>query len=245
MNYRNTLALIVSVLLLSLCQVAGANTRATYPNSVTASLQDPSTRPQRRGGMERDDLNITAEQKARLESIRQSERDQIQAVRNDSSLSLPDREAKTRAIQSSARQQAMSVLTPEQQQKLQNARKNHSFGGRREGGPFGRGPRGGGPGGGRPFGDVDLTPEQQSQIQSIHQNAESQIAAIRNDSALTQDQKREKLRSIMDGTHQQTLNVLTLEQQQKLKDRGESGPRGFGGRRGPRGGAFGRPPRTN
>jgi Spy/CpxP family protein refolding chaperone len=233
MNYRNTLTVIALILLVPLSQVVNANTHASYSNSTARDMQNPSG-GQRRGGFERDDLNITADQKAKLESIRQSERDQIQAVRNDSSLSPQDKEAKVRAIQDSARQQAMQLLTPEQQQKLQNARKDHRLGG----------PRGGGPGGG-PFEDLGLTPEQKSQIQTIHQDAESQIAAIRNDSTLTPDQKREKMRSIMESIHQPTLNVLTPEQQQKLKERRQNHKGGFGGRHGPRGGIFGSPPRTN
>src|SRR5207253_1427586 len=110
--------------------------------STATALQDPAGGPQRRGGFEHADLNLTADQKTKLESIHRSERDQIQAVRNDASLSPQDTEAKIRSIQDSARQQAMRVLTPEQLQKLKDRRENgpRGFGGR-------RGPRGGGLGG--------------------------------------------------------------------------------------------------
>src|SRR2546428_6487035 len=126
MNYRNTLALIAAMLLLSLSPAASANTLTDQSGSSGPIVQGPGG-GQRRGGMERDDLNITADQKAKLESIRQNEREQIQAMRSDSSLSIQDKEAKIRSMQESARKQAMSVLTPEQQQKLENVRKNHRF----------------------------------------------------------------------------------------------------------------------
>ena len=72
--------------------------------------------------MGRPDLNLTADQKAQLKSIRQSQRDQIMSLRNDKSLSQEQRMAKVRAIREGMRTQVQGILTPQQQQTIKNAR---------------------------------------------------------------------------------------------------------------------------
>ncbi len=72
---------------------------------------------QRGGGMAA--LNLTPEQKAKLQPIRQQMRQQVQAVRQDSSLTPEQKQDKIRQIRQDAMAQMNSILTPEQQQQLQ------------------------------------------------------------------------------------------------------------------------------
>jgi Spy/CpxP family protein refolding chaperone len=90
-----------------------------------------------RGGPGFARLGLSADQQAKLKEIHQGARNQIDAIRNDSSLTRDQRQAKVRSIRESIGQQANTILTSEQQQQLRE---------RRRGGPgrFGpRGPRGG------------------------------------------------------------------------------------------------------
>jgi Spy/CpxP family protein refolding chaperone len=71
-------------------------------------------------------LNLTADQKAKLASIRQSVRQQIAAVNADTSLSATQKAAKIQQIRQSARQQMDAVLTPAQKSSLQGARQHRA-----------------------------------------------------------------------------------------------------------------------
>jgi Spy/CpxP family protein refolding chaperone len=220
MKYKIILAIFASVLCLSTGTLVSAQSGAAA--SPAASAQDQP----RRGDLRRGGPNLTDAQKAQLKTIRQSERSQIEALRNDSTLSREDMRAKIRAINENTRQQFLAVLTPEQQQALRN----------RFDGPRGFGPGGpdgpGGPGGPGALAGLGLSADQQAKLRAIHQSTKSQIDAARNDSSLTQDQREAKIKSIFDSSRQQTLAILTPEQQQKLRD---GHPGGRPGGRGPRG----------
>lgn len=65
---------------------------------------------------------------------------------------------------------------------------------------------------------LNLTPDQQAAIKSIHENFRQQAQAIKNDSSLTPDQKRAKFKELRKSTHEQMMAKLTPDQQQKLKE---------------------------
>ena len=230
MNYRNTLALFASLLLLGAGQLASAQTPAAAPNQPAVGVQDRGGRPGPRGGFDRPKLNLTDDQRAKLKSLHSSMRQQIETLRGDATLSADDKRAKIRSLRESSRPQFQAVLTPEQQQLVKNTRHN-----RFEGRGFrgGRGPRA----------DLGLTSDQRSQIQTIHKGAKDQVNAIRNDATLSSEQKEAKLRSLFQNSRQQVSAILTPEQQQKLRERQQRGPGRHGGRghRHGRGGVGGPP----
>jgi len=228
MKYRNMLALVAMVLLLVAGQAVSAQTPDASSSSPNAGSQERGRGHGRRGGFDHPDLNLTADQKTKLKALHESTRQQVEALRSDSTLSTQDKEAKLRAIHESSRQQLQAILTPEQQQLMKNER--HESEGRRG---FGHGRD--------PFAELGLTTEQRSQIETIHKSSQDQLNALRNDATLSQEQKDAKAKSIMQNTHQQVLGLLTPEQQQKLKARHDDGPGRFGGhgRRGDRGGVGG------
>jgi Spy/CpxP family protein refolding chaperone len=67
-------------------------------------------------------LNLTPDQRSKLQPIFQSTHQQIMAVRNDSSLSSDQKQAKIRDIRQNTMAQVNSILTPEQQQQWQQMR---------------------------------------------------------------------------------------------------------------------------
>ena len=83
------------------------------PIAARAQQSDRSGRP---------DLGLSDEQKEQVKQIRNSRREQMEALRQDTSLSLEERRAKAREIRTNSRSQMESVLTPEQMEKLQKHR---------------------------------------------------------------------------------------------------------------------------
>ena len=233
MKYGKLLALVASLLLLGTGHLVSAQTPVDSANPPAAGVQDRDRGPGRRGGFDRPNLNLTADQKTKLKSVHESVRQQIEALRNDPTLSADDKRAKIRSLRESTRQQFQAVLTPEQQQLLQNGRRN-----RREGRAFGPGfGRSGGP-----LAGLGLTTDQRTQIETIHKSTKDQVSAIRNDATLSTEQKEAKLKSLRQSSHQQVSAILTPEQQQKLREGHRHGPGRFGGHhRGP-GEGVGTPP---
>src|SRR5216684_7302822 len=115
MRYRNMLALVAMVLLLVAGQAVSAQTPDSSSSSPNAGSQERGRGKGRHGGFgqgefERADLNLTADQKTKLQALHESTRQQIEALRNDSTLSAQDKEAKLRAIHESSRQQLQAIL---------------------------------------------------------------------------------------------------------------------------------------
>jgi len=68
------------------------------------------------------ELNLTDDQKTQLKPILQSEVQQLQAVKNDTSLSPDQKQAKATEIHGSFKSQMSGILTPDQQKKLASMR---------------------------------------------------------------------------------------------------------------------------
>jgi Spy/CpxP family protein refolding chaperone len=64
------------------------------------------------------ELNLTDDQKQKIQPILQSEFQQLKTVHNDSSLSTDQKQAKMTGIRDSANSQIAPILTPDQQKKL-------------------------------------------------------------------------------------------------------------------------------
>lgn len=64
---------------------------------------------------------------------------------------------------------------------------------------------------------LGLTDAQKAQFQQINKDMWQQGRAIRQDSSLTDDQKKEKIQDLRKQSHKQLFGILTPEQKEKLK----------------------------
>jgi len=65
-------------------------------------------------------LNLTDDQKAQVQKIHESMKSQMDAVKNDSTLSSDQKHAKMQEIHKASHQQVMQILTPEQRQQAKS-----------------------------------------------------------------------------------------------------------------------------
>lgn len=65
--------------------------------------------------------------------------------------------------------------------------------------------------------NLNLSEEQKAKVQQYKKNAEEKMQAVRNDNSLTDDQKKEKLKSIQKEFGKNTDGVLTPEQREKAR----------------------------
>jgi Spy/CpxP family protein refolding chaperone len=78
---------------------------------------------------------------------------------------------------------------------------------------------------------LGLTDDQKTQLKSIHQDATEHAKANKNDSTLSKDQKKAKLKDLHEQTMTKTNAILTPDQQQKMQQmkanhKGKRGHRG-------------------
>jgi len=104
---------------------AGSAPQSSSPNSSQtgpgAQGGSSATAPQGQAAGPRsveDELQLTDAQKAKLQPIIQEEMNQIEAVRNDSTLTMDQKVEKVRQIKQTEFPKIQAVLTPEQQKKL-------------------------------------------------------------------------------------------------------------------------------
>jgi len=149
-------------------------------------------------------LNLTADQKTRLQSLLQEQRSQMQALRNNTSLTAEQKKQQSRELRKTNHEQLLAILTPEQQAQLKQMHQQRA--GRRA--SFNDGRR---------FQALNLTAEQKSQLKPIFESTRQEMKALRGDTSLTPEQKREKMQQIRQNQMTQLKSILTPEQQQQLQ----------------------------
>ena len=137
-------------------------------------------------------LNLTQNQQTQIGNLLQTQRQQAQSIRQDTSLTPEQKQEKINQLRQSTHKQVLGLLTPEQQSKLKQLQKG----------------RGG-------MAALNLTPDQKSKLQPIRQQMRQQVQAVRQDSSLTPQQKRDKIREIRQDAMAQMNAILTPEQQQQ------------------------------
>ena len=98
-------------------------TQSTPGQAGPASEATPVTPQSQAQPAEENPLNLTDEQKAKLRPILQEENQQMEAVRNDSSMNQEQKVAKANEIRQTASPKIKAILTPEQLQKLADLQK--------------------------------------------------------------------------------------------------------------------------
>lgn len=64
---------------------------------------------------------------------------------------------------------------------------------------------------------LDLTPDQKTQVRNLLQTQRQKVQSIRQDAALSPEQKQDQIKEIRQSTHRQVLGILSPEQQARLK----------------------------
>ncbi|HSN08402.1 MAG TPA: hypothetical protein VLS85_05155 [Hanamia sp.] len=70
---------------------------------------------------------------------------------------------------------------------------------------------------GKMMAQLNLTPDQKTQMKALHENMQQQRNAIQNDTSLTADQKKEKMKELHKSQMEKVNAILTPDQQAKMK----------------------------
>ncbi|HEY3330209.1 MAG TPA: hypothetical protein VGK19_09335 [Capsulimonadaceae bacterium] len=146
-------------------------------------------------------LNLTDDQKAKIRAIFDAAKAQVQPIEQDTTLTPDQKREKTQPIRKQAMQDALAVLTDAQRAQFKAER--------------------GGPKGGGPLADLaylNLTADQNAQLEKIKADAKTQFEAVRGDASLTEDQKKEKGHQIMETATKAFIAILTPDQAKLFRE---------------------------
>jgi Spy/CpxP family protein refolding chaperone len=115
MNKKTTILILALALFVTLTGL-----RALAQAESSSMAADPETRAKIQQHLQHlsSELNLTDDQKQKIQPILQSEFQQLKTVHDDSSLSTDQKQAKMQGIRDSAKSQIAPILTPDQQKKL-------------------------------------------------------------------------------------------------------------------------------
>ena len=125
MKSNRVLTLILSGAMVLPMAAMAQNAGSATGGDANATASQTTEKKGERGAKFAEALNLTDQQKADLKSIRENERQQAQAIKNDTSLTAEQKKAKFKELRKSSHEQMMAKLSPEQQQKFQEMRKEH------------------------------------------------------------------------------------------------------------------------
>lgn len=70
---------------------------------------------------------------------------------------------------------------------------------------------------GKMMDDLNLTPDQKTQMKALHESSKQQGDAIKNDASLTPDQKKQKMKDLHQSQSEKMNSIFTPDQQAKRK----------------------------
>jgi Spy/CpxP family protein refolding chaperone len=178
--------------------------------TATAKAQPDSVKTHAHGVYHQ--MNLTADQRAKLKTLREEFKHKAYALRNES---LPEAERKTKmqALHKEHRASMEAVLTPAQKQQLARIKEVHK-GQWKEGNrlnskmhkPAEKLQEG-----------LNLTTEQQAKLKAIRIEYKTKVQSVYNDQALSETEKRTKLHELKKVQREERKTVLTKEQAEKLQ----------------------------
>jgi len=188
---------------------------------VGASQAQDKPRHEGRGGDKfATELNLTADQKAKLQTLREAQKKEMEALKQTGKVTPEQR----KAIHEKYKSQYEAIYTPAQKEQLSKKREEwKAKGGERKG----LGKRGGEANrGGAKFGqqaaffkkELNLSSDQETKLKGIFQDFQTKSKAVRSNTSLSKEQKREQMQSLAKQYMDQGKTVLNADQLKKLDE---------------------------
>jgi len=152
------------------------------------------------------ELNLTDEQKQKLQSIVRERTEKLRELRQDNNLTREEKMEKFRAAREEINAEVKKVLTPEQFQKWQARRGALAGGAARPGARLQEGIR-----------ELNLTTEQKQQLRPLYQEQMEKLRELWQDTSLTMAEKLEKAKALHKEMAPKLKKVLDAEQYARLE----------------------------
>jgi Spy/CpxP family protein refolding chaperone len=196
--------------LIALAAVAGALTIQPVTRAADTNVPAPPAPGNRLAGQgERmqeiaRELNLTVEQKEKLQTVIRGQMEKVRDLRQDASLPPQEKREKLQAIREEITAEVKKVLTPEQFEKWK-AKQGQLAGG--AGGPHAQLQEA--------IQNLNLTDEQKEQLKPLYEEQMGKLRDLHQDNSLSIPEKLEKLKAMQKEIAPQLKKVLDAEQYAK------------------------------
>ena len=151
------------------------------------------------------DINLTDAQKQQAKALNEDYNTKVKNLEKDENITLKDYRAKKASLEQERKSKFQALLTPEQKDKIAQDRKARSekmkmMAQKRLD---------------KMKTDLNLTDDQVAKIQEERKSSMDQMKAIRENSSLSEDQKREQLMDLHKSMHDSMNKILTADQIKK------------------------------
>lgn len=153
-------------------------------------------------------LNLTDAQKQQIKSINSEYKNQVNDLEKNETITLKDYRVKKANLEKERKAKFQAILTSDQKNKIAQAKKERSE--KREMMAQKRIEK--------MKTDLNLTDAQVSKIQEQRNSSIAKAKTIREDSTLTNEQKKEQLMNLVKSSKESMNNILTADQLKKKED---------------------------
>ncbi len=202
--------------------LTGALTLLLFAGAAQAQKKDSVKHGHHKGRTEMvAKLNLTADQQAKLKSIREAQHAEMKALHANQSLKAEQKKAAREELFKKYSAQTKAVYTPAQQaelDKMKAAWKNKAKEGKqgrkqgkdgkhgkdfKKGGDFQK--------------ELNLTEDQKTKMSGLREDFKKQFETLRNDQSLSAEQKKEKSKELRKAQQDKMKSILTKDQVEKME----------------------------
>jgi Spy/CpxP family protein refolding chaperone len=160
-------------------------------------------------GMDLKALNLTEDQKAKFKTQNENFHKQLEDLKKNDDITVRDWKQKAEAIRNARKESMQSILTSDQKAQIQKMKeqgkaRNEDMAKRMQD---------------RMKTELNLTPDQSSKLETNHKAISEEMQKIRDNSSLTDEQKREQMKTLHQKQKENLKSILTPEQMEKMKQR--------------------------
>ncbi|WP_157580330.1 hypothetical protein [Segetibacter koreensis] len=187
----------------------GFSSMAQIADSTSNKHKTFHNRENHLGGQNLEKLNLTDDQKAQIKIVNENFRQQMQDVRKNANNNADDLKAKRRDLMKEHKEKINAILTPAQRKQAEDMRQEFAKEnkGQMHGQRFEEMTK-----------DLHLTPEQAAKMKDLNAAFRTDIQSIRQNNSLSQQEKKEQLKSLMKKHRADMETSLTDEQKEQLKN---------------------------
>lgn len=153
-------------------------------------------------------LNLTEAQQAQMKADNKNFKAQMEALSKDENISVKEQKARKAAIMAEQKAKRDALLTTEQKAQLQADRK--AMGEKRKAMDKKRGAN--------MQQELGLNNDQAAKLKAQNQATQEKVKAIKANTTLTEAQRREQMKAVKDAASAERKQILTTEQQDKMKE---------------------------
>jgi Spy/CpxP family protein refolding chaperone len=160
-------------------------------------------------GMDLKALNLTEDQKAKFKTQNENFRKQMEDLKKNDDITVRDWKAKAETIRKARKESMQSILTSDQKAQIQKMKEQGKA--RQEDMKKRMADR--------MKTELNLTADQSSKLEANHKAIGEEMKKIRENSSLTDEQKRDQMKSLHQKQKENLKSILTPEQMEKMKEK--------------------------